>query len=178
MSLPNLASTKDLKRLLPAGASWAKAHLLLEKASNRFRGEVRRPISLVENDELTLDGDGTRVLLLPSAPVVNVTSVLVDGEQVTDYEWSATGVLRRKAGWPDRLNAITVTYTHGFDPVPQDIQTVVLEQAQHSFYATPGVSSTQVGGISIATGGAALAGLSEHWATTVEKYRLNRGETA
>lgn len=180
MPLPDLADLLDLLDLLPAGADQTRAQAKLTQASRRFRGEVRHPVSLVIDDVVTLDGDGSRVLLLPAAPVVDVTSVKIDGEDVTDHvQWSQAGVLRHPRRWPARLRAVKVTYTHGHDPVPDEIQEAVLAMAIYLSTVTPGVSSMQVGGQTVSTSAANMeATVTVPWDTVVDAYRLNRGDVA
>jgi hypothetical protein len=84
---------------------------------------------------VNLDGTGTRSLLLPETPVGEVTSVLVNDEEVDadDYLVTDAGSLRRVKwngqsvsawtyGWPRGQMNIAVTYSHGFDEVPRDLR--------------------------------------------------------
>lgn len=69
-----------------------------------------------EEHELTLDGTGTDLLLLPSRRVNEILSVSVNGQDLNpdQYEWSATGALRRKGGvWPSSYRSIEVKLNHG-----------------------------------------------------------------
>lgn len=79
---------------------------------------------------LTLDGDGSRLLLLPTLRLVSVESVKNDGATVTGFEQSTSGMLRLSGGcWSRKLGGIEVTFTHGFDELPADIAGVVLSAA-------------------------------------------------
>ena len=174
--LPPLADTHDLHAVLPA-LDLGKAVACLEAASSRFRGAVRHPVSLVEDDVVWLDGDGSRALLLPAAPVLEVSSVQVDGAEV-EVEWSDAGVLSRRSGrWPDRMRAVRVVYSHGYDPVPAEVREAVVAMARYLAVAQPGVSSMQVGGQTVTTSAAAVdATVGGPWDTVVAAYRLNRGD--
>lgn len=153
----------------------------LGAASRRFRGAVRHSVSLVNGETIRLDGNGTNSLLLPAAPVVAVASVSIDDETLAadGYEWSADGFLRRVGGcWPARLRCIEVVYSHGWFPVPDDIQEVVIDQAQAIYAVQPGVQQKTVGSQSVTFGALAATGVTAQWAAVVERYQLNRGDRA
>lgn len=122
-----------------------------------------------------LDGTGTRLLLLPAAPITAVPVVEVDGQIVADFAWSRTGVLHRLAHWPDRLGCIRVVYSHGYDPVPEDVAEAVLTEAQYLLTVQPGIASMTVGGESLSFS-APAAGMPLVWTRAVDRYRLNRGD--
>jgi hypothetical protein len=171
----DLADLNDLADL--AGAETTDIRLIraLQRASARFRGEVRHHVSAVDNDTVTLDGDGSRSLLLPNMPIRAVLWVIIDGNSVTDYRWFRDGRLRRTGGkvWPE--SQITVTYNHGYKQVPDDIVEAVLSQAVDLYSRQPGVRSMAVGGESVTF---AAAGISEEWSQVVARYRIARGEHA
>lgn len=144
------------------------AQIALATASEGIRAYCGRRFDLVQNDQVTLDGTGTRALVLPEHPVLQVTSVgvLEDGwdadptllTETTDYKLDNDGTLIRvwPYVWPLRKLTVEVTYDHGyvlpgFDGanLPEDIQLVCLQLAAR-FYtrATAGgeeVSAEQVG---------------------------------
>ncbi|QIJ61407.1 mobile element protein [Streptomyces sp. JB150] len=175
-----LADPAELAASLGAAADDPKLLWALNAASRRFRGAVRHPVSLVTGDAFTLDGNGTESVLLPAAPVLAVTSVTLDGTDLvvgTDYSWSADGFLRRLNGcWPDRLRCISGVYDHGYEPIPEDIQEVVIDQARAMFRIDPGVQTKTVGGQSVTFGVQAAIGVTSQWTAAVERYQLNRGD--
>jgi hypothetical protein len=175
-----LADPEELAASLGVAADDPKLLWALNAASRRFRGAVRHPVSLVEGDAFTLDGNGQKSVLLPAAPVIAVSSVELDGEVLvdgTDFEWSADGYLRRLGGcWPDRLRCIQGLYDHGLDPVPEDIQEVVIDQARAMYRIDPGVQSKTVGGQSVTFGTQAAIGVTAQWVAAVERHQLNRGD--
>lgn len=175
-----LADPAELAASLGVAADDPKLVWALTAASRRFRGAVRHQVSLVSGDEVTLDGNGCESLLLPAAPVVAVESVTLDGGVLvegTDYSWSGDGFLRRLNGcWPDRLRCVTVVYDHGHDPVPEDVQEVVIDQARAMFRIDPGVQTKTVGGQSVTFGVQAAIGVTAQWTAAVEAHRLNRGD--
>jgi hypothetical protein len=175
--LPPLASADDLATLLGVESTDPKMALALRRASDRFRGAVGHPVSLVADDVVLLDGDGTRSLALPAAPIVGTPTVTVDGDPVTDFSVSPkNGVLRRDSCWPDKLGCIQVTYTHGYEAVPGDIADAVLEQAELQYSVLAGVSQMSLGSQSFAFGAQATVGVTQRWSDTVQKYLLNRGD--
>jgi hypothetical protein len=175
-----LADPDDLAVWLGVPASDTKLRQALGAASSRFRGAVRHHVSFVADEAVVLDGNGKESLLLPAAPVTAVSSVQVDGTELTystDFEWSADGFLRRVgACWPDRLRCIEVVYSHGYEFIPDDIAEVVIDQARAQYAVRPGLTSMTVGGQSVAFGAQASIGVTSQWKTAVEKYRLNSGD--
>jgi hypothetical protein len=155
----------------------------LRAASRRFRGQVGHVVDLVVDDEVTLDGNGRESLLLPVWPTTAVTSVVLDGELLvegTDYTWSDAGMLRRLGClcWPDRLRCLVVTYSHGWDPIPEDIQEVVIDQARTMDTVVPGVQSRAVGGQSVTFGATASVGVSDQWSKAVTRHKIRTGSDA
>jgi hypothetical protein len=136
----SLATIADLEAVLHREIDDEDVYALaaLEQASAVVEGYLGYPVELVEDEEVVLDGSGTKVLLLPSYPVTDVASVTVDGEvlDVEDYEWSRTGELRRSGTWPVALRSVEVTYSHGYATVPALIVAVVAALAGR-IYATP-----------------------------------------
>lgn len=171
-TLPPLADPADLATRLGKPSNDPGIVLALTLASERFRGQTRNPISKVEDDELVLDGVGARVLRLPVWPVLDVTSVTVAGETVVDPEWSAAGLLRLPGRFPDRWRSVSVTYTHGFDPIPGDVQEAVLDQAAAISEANPGFSQITSGQEQVAMASAATVGTTSQWARAVSRYRV------
>lgn len=175
-----LADPHDLATWLGVPADDAKLLQALAAASSRFRGAVRHHVSLVDGETITLDGNGRGSVLLPAAPVTAVEAVELDGQALTyrtDYEWSSDGFLRRVDGcWPNRLRCLTIVYSHGFDPIPEDVAEVVSDQARAGYTVRPGLTAMTVGGQSLSFGAQASIGVTAQWSAAVEKYRLNRGD--
>lgn len=185
MSLPAdpdmLADPDELAALSGIPADDGRLLAVLRAESRRFAGAVRHPVRLVDADTVILDGHGTRSLILPAVPVVAVTSVQVDGEELAAdaYEWSADGLLERAELWPRRRRAIRVVYSHGYDPIPGPVSAAVIQAAHLALVVEPGVSSLSVGGMSISYGtsfGGSVAGATTSWTAAVEAYRINRGD--
>jgi len=159
-----LATTDDLAAVLQREIDEADASALaaLDTASGFVEAYLGMPVELVEDDEVILDGSGTRVLLLPGFPVTEVTSVTVDDEALTedDYAWSRTGELRSLRGsWPSTLRSVEVVYSHGFAVVPPAIVGIVAAMAGRIYGAPLTVRQETMGGYSVTyntTGGPAM----------------------
>lgn len=169
-----LADVADLAALTGRDLTDPVLSLALSRASARFRSAVRSTVTRVDDDEVTLEGDGSRSLLLPDVPVLSVTSVTAGGETVPGYRWFRDGRLRRLPGWPgwpdDR---VTVVYSHGHDPVPADIVEVVLHAAQAILATQPGVQTMAIGGQSVTF---ERAGVTGAWSVAVDRYRIGWSE--
>lgn len=168
--LAPLATIDDLQTKIGGKGDDEKLKLALALASGRFRGQANNPISLT-TETVTLDTQGASRIMLPAAPVRDVSQVQVDGVD-TAYEWSEHGVLRFDTPLPDRYRALQVTYTHGYDPIPDDVRDVVLEQAAAIYNLLPGVMSYTVGAESRSYSTALTVGTTAQWAACVARYRI------
>lgn len=172
-----LADPEELAIWLGKPVTDPKLLASLRAASRRFRGAVGHEVNLVTGDVVTLDGNGRESLLLPVWPTTAVSSVLLDGDELvegTDFSWSDAGMLRRLGcyHWPDKLRCLTVTYSHGWDPVPEDIQEAVIDQARTMFTVPAGIQSKAVGGQSVTFGSTAAVGVSDQWAKAVLRHSV------
>jgi hypothetical protein len=146
-----------------------KARRALDDASAFIRGYTHQDITLVESEEVALDGNGLTVLLLPQIPVVAVTEVsTLDADdvatEVTEYRVAEFGRLKRLDGytWPAGHANVVLTYDHGYSVVPPDIAAVCYELAAENYVATGSGEITQesIGSYSV-TYEASSAGTSE-----------------
>jgi hypothetical protein len=156
-------------------------------ATARAEAEVRAycgwHIAPVRTDNLTLDGPGGPLLVLPTLRVVSVASVAENGTTLgpEGYAWSAAGVLRRTSsslswsswrGWTDALRGIAVSLTHGYDAMPLDV-TAVIERLAARGMETQLYS--QVGAVAYATGEDGLpatGSLTSLDRMVLDRYRL------
>ncbi|MFD8949462.1 hypothetical protein ACFV0B_11465 [Streptomyces xanthophaeus] len=154
MALPPLATAADLAAAGATGSD-AAMDLALRRASARVRRYTRQDITLVTNETVELSG-GERVLRLPQYPLVIDGGHPLTVTEVTDFsgvEWVALegrdfsrlgNELTRGYPWqaPTRLMGwpwspaqgiwapkVRVTYSHGYEEVPDDIVDVVLDLA-------------------------------------------------
>lgn len=138
----------------------------------------------VVDDEVTFDGNGNTLMFLPQRPVIDVASVVVDGEawvEGTDYDWSARrGTIRVIGGrWPCGDRNVVVTYTHGYDPMPLEVQGVVYGLARRAVDNPVGtaIRSETLGSYSVAYE-AFVGGLTAHESAVIDDLRLPNGVAA
>ena len=144
-----LASVAELRVFLEDPTlDEARSELFLRLASGEARGYTGNLFDYVEDDVVRLNGTGTSVLLLPEAPVVDVSSIvqavgladeleleLPTAEVAGVVEWDEDGVLERIDGgvFARRRRYYAVTYSHGFDVVPDEVKAVVLRIAARGY---------------------------------------------
>lgn len=98
-------------------------------AGGQVRAECEWHIAPTITETVTVETGRSTVALLPSLHVVNVTAIrdedgkVLDGWRVTKN----TGVLTRKAGWPE---VIEVDLEHGYPSCPPELLPVVAQRAQ------------------------------------------------
>lgn len=146
------------------------AVLLQTLASDAVREDLQQTVDVIENDTVTLYGDGGDLLILPERPVIAVSSVILDGQTLNPvtsqpyiagsdvplYDWRPNGNLERVVypgsyyagqrnwAWPNSVQ-VTVTYDHGYAVVPTAFKRVAL-QAAAGAYTNPDLASvTTVG---------------------------------
>lgn len=149
------------------------AALTEEQATDRALAAVRAYVGWhlapATSETLTLDGPGAPVLLLPTLRVTELASITEEGNLVAEdsYEWSATGVVRRRRtgptlygsstyfgpSWTSRFRGLEVTLTHGYDVMPPEVSSIVDRLAARALEGSTGSAVlTQVGQVAYATG--------------------------
>lgn len=171
-TLDPLASIDDLALKTGSKADDEKLKLALDLASGRFREQANNPISMM-TETVILDSDGGRALTLPCLPVHEVLALVINGRQVTDFEWSASGAIRLDRPIPDKWRSVQVTYRHGYAPVPKGIQDVVLEQAAAIYQTLPGLVSYTTGAEQRTYSSALTVGTTAQWAAMVARYKVD-----
>ncbi|WP_280371160.1 hypothetical protein [Nocardia wallacei] len=139
----------------------AAATLALETASGLIRDRCGWPISQETVIAAALDGDGSPSLWLPTLHLTAVGPVVVDARELvvgTEYDWTSYGKLIRAGRWPCRPRSVTVTYTHGYDPVPAGAKGVCVKLAAAG-YENP----------------AAVVSRSENYGPFAESFKLASG---
>ncbi len=177
MAFATVSDVADrVNRTLTVGEQ-AQAGLLLDTAAALIQNYTGQTIERVVDDTATLAGTWERALELPELPVVSVTSVTVDEQTVTGWELTVDGQLVGVSwGGPDVT--VTVVYTHGHDPVPDDVWAVCVEMVaramenpralQSESESIGSYSHSQVYGVGGTSRGVYLA---EHERTVVGRYR-------
>lgn len=151
MALPPFATAAELDAVTQSTVPVATADLALASASAIIRKWTRQDISLVADDVVTLRVLDECELVLPQRPVVSVTQVRVNSLVLQDWVLSGDRLLRT-GGWrrlpgtttyPDP-GLVEVTYTHGFDEVPDDVRAVCLDLASMSVTNPSGLRSVAI----------------------------------
>lgn len=143
-----------LGRTFTAGTETNQATQALELATSFVQNYTGQHIFQVVNDEVELwPRSSPNVVILPEMPVTSVVSVIdSDGLAVTGWTLRPGGVLRLDTGW----NApVTVTYTHGYAVIPDDIKLATMRTAS-AFTANPSgnVRQESIGSYSVTYGSA------------------------
>lgn len=131
------------------------------------------------DDVLTADAEGGRTLLVPSKKINSVSSITLDGQELLGRcDWSEDGIIQLRSGrWPDRLQAVSITLNHGYDPQEvAHIQQLIMHIARRA-RSQPAVQSQSVNGSSMTawgTGGNPLGiPLLDTEKAMLDTYRLN-----
>lgn len=122
---------------LASGLTASEADRLMQ-AEALVRAYCGWHVAPVRSVELTLDGPGSDVLLLPTLRLVEVAELSEDGDllDTESYEWSRYGWVRKSSGhrayWTRQLGGIVVRFTHGHDDPPAEVTGVVQAVAQRA----------------------------------------------
>lgn len=151
------------------------AQTLIDEATANVRSYCGWHIAPSVSETVTLNGNGGKVLLLPSMYVTAVTAVTQDGITVadTDYDFDSAGILFNVGWWGILPRSIEVTMTHGYAAVP-DVAAVILARVSRA-QASPGAAvRVQAGPFSeqYESGGAGFTGDE---IATLNRYRLRPG---
>lgn len=179
--MATLATLTDLATLTGLPQSDPRLALALRRASGAFVDAVGWPVERTTDEVILLRGDGSRDLLLPARPVASA-SVVIDGvsEVATDDPAGPLvldgrlGVLTRRAGWP--VGPVRVTWTYGYDTIPEGIVDVVLERAAHIAEDLGIYASISTGSLSETYAPGVTGGATERWSQTVVRYRFGVGD--
>lgn len=102
----------------------------IQAAAAALRARAQWHIAPEVTETLTLDHDGSGVVLLPSLRVVDVVSVtnLAGPTPVvlTGWRWSKAGMLAGR--FPAGFRVLQVVLTHGYPECPQDLLPAIVDQ--------------------------------------------------
>ncbi|MEW5658351.1 hypothetical protein ABGT92_23895 [Streptomyces cinereoruber] len=133
---PPFATVADLAAVTQSELDATAADLALASASAIIRSWTKQTITRVDGDVVTLRVLNERELVLTQRPVVAVSQVRVNSLVLQDWVLSGDRLLRT-GGWrrlpgtttyPDP-GLVEVTYTHGYEQVPDDVRAVCLDLA-------------------------------------------------
>lgn len=136
MALPPFATAAELAASMQTAVDPASADLALASASAVIRRWTRQSITRVVDDVATLRVVDCDELVLPQRPVESVAEVKVNALVLNDWVLSGDRLLRT-GGWhhlpgtsayPDP-GLVQVTYTHGWDEIPDEVRAVCLDLA-------------------------------------------------
>ena len=145
MALPPFATAAELAATMQTSVDAAAAELALASASAVIRRWTRQTITRVMDDVAQLRVVDCAELVLPQRPVVSVSEVKVNALVLNDWVLSGDRLLRT-GGWrylpgtstyPDP-GIVQVTYTHGWDEIPDEVRAVCLDLAA-STVSNPGM---------------------------------------
>ncbi|WP_440066450.1 hypothetical protein [Streptosporangium sp. OZ121] len=161
------------------GDEVARVDALITQVSALVKAHCRRSFGRVVDDVYTVRAPNDQTLELPGSPVHQVARVTIDGTDVTEFKRVGSSLWRRW-GWTVQLFStepaeVEVTYTHGNDDVPADVNAVVCQEVVRLLDSTPGLESETVGDVSRAYSDATAVGLSKAAKTALNKYRSKAG---
>lgn len=151
MALPPFATAAELDAATQSTIPAATAELALASASAVIRRWTRQDITRVADDVVTLRVLDECELVLPQRPVVSVAQVRVNSLVLQDWVLSGDRLLRT-GGWrrlpgtttyPDP-GLVEVTYTHGWDEIPDDVRAVCLDLASMTVTNPSGLRSVAI----------------------------------
>lgn len=120
------------------------APIMVAGACDAIRTLTGQDLDYQEDAVVTFSGDGENGdLILPQGPVLEVSEVQVDGEVDLDWNLTSGGVLRRTVDyasgglprryWPRGNANIQVTYTRGWEEIPDDLRLLALVLAGRGY---------------------------------------------
>lgn len=135
-----LATPTELAGFLQQDLDTYSATQALDVASQDIRTACGWNISQETVTAQEFDGTGNQSIWIKTLNLTAVSAVVVDGTALSpaDYRFYRYGWLRRVyAYWPCFPKTVTVTYTHGYATVPDDVKGACLVLAA-SKYTAPG----------------------------------------
>jgi hypothetical protein len=150
MDFCNVADIESFLQVTIPADKVASAQRAIAEATEAIKNYCHQVIERVAGDVVTLDcSGGTTKLFLPELPVITVASVVEDGELLVvtdDYKLGQYGILHRVDDeWPEGIQIIEVTYTHGYAVIPDDVVGVCARAASRAYQA--GVSAAELAGV-------------------------------
>ena len=93
------------------------------------------------DQEITLDGPGTHLLVLPTLKLTDLSDVTEDevALTLTDLNWSARGLIQKKSGhwWSQMFGAIVVIFSHGYtSAAAQDFESAIFSAIARGAFST------------------------------------------
>jgi hypothetical protein len=132
-----LITAEELAGYLQRDLDRYSADLAVQGASGLVRTACGWNVSRVV-ETLTVNGNGSASMNLPTLRLNDVTEVRVDGVVVdaSAYGWGANGVLVAVSRWPLGLRRVEVDADHGYEPIPDELRIVCCSVAAR-LYSNP-----------------------------------------
>lgn len=180
--MDRLATADELADFLDdATIPATRAELMLDLVSGLVRAELGQALHPVVDDVVRVHGTGTELLTLPEVPVGEVASIVEDPDGAAteltsgvDFDWSPDGLLFRLSGtWRRRYRWYEITYSHGYDEIPDGIKAVVLRVAARGVVNPEGLATEQVqsAGVGYAFDDSRMLTLSAPDRRSLDRYR-------
>lgn len=91
------------------------------------------------DQEVTLDGPGTHLLVLPTLKLTELSEVNEDEVEIelTDLNWSVRGLIQKKSGhwWSQMFGSIVVIFSHGYASAP-DFESAIFSAIARGAFST------------------------------------------
>lgn len=185
--MPDLATVPDLSAFaqLNLDPDDAAATFLLKVASGMVRAYLQQDLSRTDNDIVLFDPVGTLVELT-NLPVLSVSLVEITNDSGSTWTTldRSSYTLSRRAGiiaarpftgiqWPSDPESWRVTYSHGYDPIPDEIKGVVCGVAARAYSSPVGIDMERTGQrqVKYALESGGFSGLEQ---IVLDNYRLAR----
>lgn len=123
------------------------------RAVARVRSYCRWHVFPEATETLTVSGNGSQHLILPTLRIADVSEVRVQGDRVEGFTWSEDGRLRLPGGFPDELRSVEVDLVHGYaaDDVA-DVRDVVIDMLKRAISLPFGVKDQSAGDVAVSYG--------------------------
>lgn len=144
------------------------ANLCLAGASAAIQRYTGQQIELVTDDVQKLQGTWSKELELPQWPVVSVSDVRINSGVVAPGTWFLTSNGRLYRGylpifngpddwggdlfltsWLGPISTVQVTYTHGWETIPDDVKLVTLRVAARAMGNPTAATQEHIGAYSV-----------------------------
>lgn len=164
------------------GGKWegdARVRAAIGIASSAIRDACGWHIAPNLQCRLTVDGEGSRGIWLPTTCMTALERLEVMGAADIDPQWSRIGRVLASAPLPHRLQAAVVEYRAGLPTVPDSLMGIVSGVVVRSIALAYGVSSESVAGVSVSYtaggyGGSPAATLTDTELSQLSAYKVVR----
>lgn len=176
--LPPLVTGAQITALTGVTLAADRAEAMSEAASALVRGYCGWHLAPTRVEEVTADGSGTCVQLLPTLRLVDLLTLTVDGTPVVidTVGWSAAGVLTWPRPFSCRPRSVSAQIEHGHPELPE-VTALCAGVIARAANTAPGLSGWTVGSVTVTydvptAGAVGTLALAPHELTVLDRYRL------